>query len=176
MAPASRANGLTSSQIDPFHQAANLVAVSETLSGASGDRRERLRDVEGRPLGHPAHLAYQSCFALERSIAVYSANFGELMTLLERAATDERLAVELVQNVHAPFVRERFHVLVSQRLLNYLAATSTLADHTLRIMKGRTGVLADEYRRRKAQLVAHPASHAAPTNVREDSMLNSHDR
>ena len=78
------------------------------------------------------------------------------MTLLEQAATDEHLAVELVQNVHAPVVRERFQVLVSQRLLNYLAATSTLADHTLLIMNGRTGLLADEYGRRKVAFVAHP--------------------
>jgi hypothetical protein len=132
------------------------VAVSETVSGVSGDRSQRLRDVERRLLGHPAHLAYQSCFALERSIAVYSANFGELITLLEQAATDERLAVELVQNVHAPVVRERFQILVSQRLFNYLAATSTLADHTLLIMNGRTGLLADEYGRRKVTFVAHP--------------------
>jgi hypothetical protein len=55
----------------------------------------------------------------------------------------------------SPSSRERFQVLVSQRLLNYLAATSTLADHTLLIMNGRTGVLADEYGRRKAQLVSH---------------------
>jgi hypothetical protein len=80
----------------------------------------------------------------------------ELLTLLEQAATDEQLAIELVQNVRPPIVRERFQALVTQRLHNYLASTTSLVDHVRRVMRGRSDPLAEEYERRKAALRQHP--------------------
>lgn len=133
---------------------------SEVTRIASVTRSEagsRLREAERLLAEHPAYHVYRECLALQRSIeAVFLPNLRELLALLEQAATDEQLAIELVQNVRPPVVRERFQALVTQRLHNYLASTTSLVDHVRRVMRGRSDPLAEEYERRKAALRQHP--------------------
>jgi hypothetical protein len=87
---------------------------------------------------------------------VFVPNLGELVALLDRAATDYALAMELVQNVRRPDVRDQFQQETVQRLHNHVAATKTLADHTLRIMRARCDDIATEFDVRKADLLANP--------------------
>ena len=124
---------------------------------ATEARAARLRDVERRLNQHPAALEYRECEALARTVTgVFLPNATELCALLDAAATNQQLAVELVQNVRAPVVRERFQATVGQRLHNYLASTTTLVDHVRRIMNGRSGHLVDEFAAKKRDVVAHP--------------------
>lgn len=120
------------------------------------DRRSRVKAIEKRLAEHPAYQAHMNCEALYRTLtAVFFPNCAELLALLERASRDENLAVELIQNVRAPVIRERFQAQVSQRLHNYLAATATLVDHSRRILRGRSDDLASAYKARKTELLKH---------------------
>ncbi len=86
---------------------------------------------------------------------VFQPNLNELMRLLDSAAGDFFLATELVQNVHNDAVRRRFVAETTQRLHNYLASTMSLVEHARRLMRGRTGAVATEFRRRKSELLDH---------------------
>ena len=87
---------------------------------------------------------------------VWHLNWGELLVLLAAAATNEQLAVELVQNLHASNVREEFHKVTTQRLHNYVAATMAVVDHVRRLMRERSGPIADEFNRRKKLVIVDP--------------------
>jgi hypothetical protein len=119
--------------------------------------RERRQQAERRIAEHPGYLEYISYNALGRTLnSVFVPNWRELLTLLARAATDVGLALELAQNVHRSDVRDRFEAEVIQRLHNYVASTMTLVDHTRRIMRDRSGMIAEEFVRRKSLLLANP--------------------
>ena len=66
------------------------------------------------------------------------------------------LAMELVQNVRAPTVREQFRAQTIQRLHNYVAGTATLIDHSRRLMKGRSGTIVSEFETMKTSLEQNP--------------------
>ncbi len=119
--------------------------------------REEWEEAGRKIRGHPGYVEYQELLAFERSItAVFGANLNELVALLDAAATNEDLAVELIQNVRPPVVRDRFHGRVTQRLHNYLASSESLAEHARRLMRRRTGAVVGEFERRKAELLQHP--------------------
>lgn len=114
--------------------------------------REELREA-GRRIGqHPGYREHRALEVLERSLkGVFVRNRDELLTLLESAAIDWRIAFELVQNVREPTVRDRFYSELTQRLHNYLASSTSLEDHVRALMDGREGPLVDEFEQRKAK-------------------------
>jgi hypothetical protein len=122
------------------------------------EHQARLVQAERAITEHPAHTAYLDCRVIETSIAaVFIPNWQELLALLDRAASDEDLAIELIQNMYAPVVREQYHAALTQRLHNYLASTSSLIDHVHGVMNDRTGKLRSEFERRKSALTrTHP--------------------
>jgi hypothetical protein len=75
--------------------------------------------------------------------------------LLEQAAVDIDLAIELVQNVREPKKRREFQAAAAQRLHNYLASTMTLVDHSRRLMRYRSGPIADEFNKRKSAVLSN---------------------
>lgn len=81
------------------------------------------------------------------------ANSWELSQLLTAAAENEKLAVELMQNVHEPTVADAFRGATSRALHSYLASSATVIDHARRLMRGRKGPLAEEYERRRKEAV-----------------------
>ena len=96
------------------------------------------------------------CEALARSLLdVFQPNFMELVTLLDAAAANEDLAVELVQNMHDDSVRRRFNALTTQRLHNYLASTMSLVEHVRRLMRRKEGRIAQEFAQRRTDLLVH---------------------
>ena len=132
-----------------------MTTMSAELNGM--DLRRELDAAEEQIRNHPGQIEHAEVLALHRSLTdVFIPNWGELRQLLEQASTSVGLAFELIQNVHRPDVRERFQSLTTQRLHNYGAATMTLVDHARRLMRGRTGPVAEEYERRKADLLQHP--------------------
>lgn len=124
---------------------------------ADRDLSGELKAAERRIFEHPGYREYVELQALELSItAVFIPNLRELLALLEAASTNEELAIELIQNVHEPTVRDQFHAQMTQRLHNYLAGAHNLRDHVRRLMRDRTGPIAEEFERRKAALLQNP--------------------
>lgn len=119
--------------------------------------RDRLDDVQRRLNEHPGYREFIACAELARTVnAVLVRNLDELLALLARPTWDQALAVELFQNMYRPDVREAYEAAVTQRLHNYVAGAATLVDHARRLMKGRTGTIAEEFERRKAEVIANP--------------------
>ena len=69
-------------------------------AGPEYERGAALRAVEQRILDHPGRKEQELCDSLARTVyAVLIPNRDELLRLLDRAASDVNLAVELFQNV-----------------------------------------------------------------------------
>jgi hypothetical protein len=120
------------------------------------DFGEPLRDAERLVSAHPGYREYVLCEAFRQTLdSVFLRNWRELTALLERAASDVNLAIELFQNMHRPDVREDFEAETAQRLHNYVAATMTMVDHSRRIMRGRNGPIAEEFVERKRALLTN---------------------
>jgi hypothetical protein len=112
---------------------------------------------EQRIVEHPGFVEKELCDGLARTIyAVLIPNRDALLGLLERAASDVELAVELFQNVRRPVARTRFEGAVMRALHNYVASASALVEHTRRIMRGRSGQTVDQFERRKGEVIANP--------------------
>lgn len=119
--------------------------------------KDRLDDVQRRMREHPGYREHMACEELARTVnAVLVRNLDELLALLAQPTWDQTLAVELFQNMYRPDAREAYEAAVTQRLHNYVAGAATLVDHTRRLMKRRTGAIAEEFERRKGEVIAHP--------------------
>jgi hypothetical protein len=122
---------------------------------------------------HPGWIEHVRCESLLWQLkAVFRPNLIELLRVLEAAAKDEGLALQIIQNTAPPIVREQFQRLVAQRLHNYLAGAGTVVEHARRIMRGRSGSLADEYERRKAVLLDEP-EHRFVIDLRNYNLHNT---
>jgi hypothetical protein len=116
-----------------------------------------LKAAQQRIIGHQGYREKQLCDGLARTVyAVFLPNRDDLLGLLDRAASDANLAVELFQNVRRPVVRTRFEGAVMRALHNYVASASALVEHTRRIMRERSGPIVDEFEQRKRDVIAHP--------------------
>jgi len=123
------------------------VGLSET------ERLAKLDELDRQIADHPGRIEYVRLQAFARMLgAVFVRNLWELLALLNRAAIDEELAMELVQNVRDPVIREAFQAETLQRLHNYVAASATLVDHSRRLLNGQSGPLVDEFEVRKRAL------------------------
>ncbi|MEO8425375.1 MAG: hypothetical protein ABI595_15875 [Actinomycetota bacterium] len=100
------------------------------------EERKRLDEAQRQLLDHPAERVRSALDELTRMLnGVYLPNWNELSQLLDAASHNEELAIELIQNVHSPIVRDDFEKLLSRRLHNHLASTASLVDHVRRIVK-----------------------------------------
>jgi hypothetical protein len=118
--------------------------------------RVRLAAAEQRLADHPSLREFNECTAFGGTITdVFIPNAQELRALLDAAATDWRLALELIQNVHEPVVREKFRADLRRALHNYLASVMTMVEHSRRLVRGRIDQVAEEYADRKATLLQH---------------------
>jgi hypothetical protein len=116
-----------------------------------------LDDVQRRLNEHPGYREHVACEELARTVnAILVRNLDELLALLAQPTWDQTLAVELFQNMYRPDAREAYEAAVTQRLHNYVAGAATLVDHARRLMKGRTGTIAEKFERRKAEVIANP--------------------
>jgi hypothetical protein len=122
------------------------------------ERSLQLERGERRIAAHPGYKMHKSCEGLARSVYdVFLPNMNELMRLLDAAATDSVLAMELVQNAHDDSIRRRFQAEATRRLHNYVAGTMSLVEHARRLMRNRTGTVAQDFNRRKVELLTHAA-------------------
>jgi hypothetical protein len=113
--------------------------------------------TQQRIIDHPGYRAKELYDGLARTVyAVFIPNRHDLIALLDRAASDGSLAIELFQNVRRPIVRTRFEGMVARALHNYVASAMALVEHTRRIMRDRSGPIVDEFEQRKHDVVANP--------------------
>jgi uncharacterized protein YdiU (UPF0061 family) len=118
--------------------------------------RQRLEEADRRIATHPGYKEHLQLEVLRLSIAaVLAPNWKDLVQALEEVSTNEVLAVEMIQNVREPVVRDRFHAILTRRLHNYAASAQSLIDHVRRIMRKRTGPTAEEFNKRKRELLQH---------------------
>jgi hypothetical protein len=80
-----------------------------------------------------------------------------MIAFLRRPQEDPALAMELVQNVRPPAVREQFNGEVARLLHNYAASSATLVDHSRRLVSGYPeSDFGTEYEQRKDVVAASP--------------------
>jgi hypothetical protein len=129
--------------------------MTELLS--DDERTAALEAAQQRIIDHPGYRAKELYDGLARTVyAVFIPNRHDLIALLDRAASDGSLAIELFQNVRRPIVRTRFEGMVARALHNYVASAMALVEHTRRIMRDRSGPIVDEFGQRKHDVVANP--------------------
>lgn len=114
-----------------------------------------LREVQARLYSHPGYVEHRRLEAFEQSLnAVFYRNLGELVRLLVYAS-DLTVGIELATGSNPERQRE-FNAQVTQRLHNYVAASSSLVDHSRQLMRGRPEVLVSRVEAEKSSLLAHP--------------------
>jgi hypothetical protein len=102
---------------------------------ASARRSRVLAEMRAHPGGR-AHFDWES---LRRMHSVQKRNAEELLAILQAPANDFGIAMEMVQNVHRPDVRDAVNAQIDQRLHNYVASSVSLIDQTRRIAKRYEG-------------------------------------
>ena len=99
-----------------------------------------LRELQARLYSHPGYVEHRRLEAFEQSLnAVFYRNLGELVRLLAYA-TDLTVGVALATG-SAPEHQRDFSAQVTQRLHNYVAASSSLVDHSRQLMRGRPSAI-----------------------------------
>jgi hypothetical protein len=117
---------------------------------------DQVRAAQCRIEHHPAFKEHKRIEGLALTLdAVFDRNLRDLLALLNAAATDQDLAIELVQNVRPPAVREEFIKRTVRCIHNCVASATTLVDHTRAMMRDRSDPLTEEFARRKSEMLAH---------------------
>jgi hypothetical protein len=130
------------------------------VTGHRGSQDPRLRELLRQVHQHPGYAEYLQINALSQTLwRVFAPNTIELLALLNKVSTDWPLALELAQNTYRPDVRDAFETEMLQRLHNYLGSSSTVIDHSRRIMRDRLGTVANEFARRKIEMLRNPEPH-----------------
>lgn len=116
-----------------------------------------LKDVRRAIAAHPGYKEHLALQALEHSIKdVFIPNRDEILSRLEAASTDWRLAFELIQNVRESSVRDRFYSQLTRHLHNYLASSASLVEHVRWLLRGRTGHIVEEFKSLKGKMLQTP--------------------
>ncbi len=119
-----------------------------------------MTDAKRRLRQHPSAIMFRELQSLRQTISgVFQRNWLELRQLLDAAAANPQLAMELVQNVRKPDVRDEFQASVTQRLHNYVAGTMTLVDHVRRLRRDSTDAIGREFDARLSEFNSHGINH-----------------
>ncbi|WP_217924559.1 hypothetical protein [Miltoncostaea oceani] len=115
--------------------------------------RRRVDDLQRQIDSHPARIEHHAIEALNESLNhVWRPNLAELEQLLVAPSQDQGLAIELIQNVKAPVVRDRFIASVLRATHNYVASTQSLVEHVRTVMRNRSGDTAAAFTIRRRDL------------------------
>lgn len=125
------------------------------------ERVDAIRDLERQIQQHPgtaAHSRWTNLASMYRG--VYRRNREDLVLLLKAPQNDSALAIELIQNVRPPEVREKYADELARLFLNYVAGTFALVDHVRRLLADyETTAFLKEFESRKRRALAassHP--------------------
>lgn len=124
----------------------------------SPDQASTAREaVEREMAAHPGRRAHDEWEGLRRMATVHTRNASEFLGVLNALGEDPVLAMEMVQNVRPPEVRDAVTGEIDQRLHNYVASTVSLIDQTRRLMdRYSNSSMRAEYERRKNDVIAKP--------------------
>lgn len=87
---------------------------------------------------------------------VFAGNYRDLMGTISSAQSDPDVAVALMRSRHEDRVTTQMHVLVTRQLHNYVAASASLVDHSLRILTRFDLSCAEAWRTQVDALTANP--------------------
>ncbi|WP_431928557.1 hypothetical protein [Micromonospora wenchangensis] len=122
----------------------------DTSSSEPKPLRDYMREIES----HPGRISERKWRSLQMMCRLFEANLAELKSLFKWASATEN-TLELVQNVQPSSVREEFWFHLIRLSHNYLAAVSSLIDHTRNLLKDYAdSPLEVEYNTRKGALIA----------------------
>lgn len=130
---------------------------SATDDFSDEEHARRLAEAQERVYTHPACIEHYEVAALAQAIfGVLIPNARELLGLLHAAETNEELAIELMQNVRAPTVREEWEARTIRALHNYVSSSASVVDHVRRVMRNRQGPIAERFEHEKRKAVEQP--------------------
>lgn len=119
-------------------------------------RRPARNAAEASLAAHPGYRAFQAQHAFKITLdGVFWPNYRSLKSLLDQAATDRDLGIELIQNVYDDAVARQFNAEASRRLHNYVAATMSMVEHSRRLLRGRDDDVSKAWDERRADLLTN---------------------
>ena len=121
------------------------------------ERTAQLKRLQDEHERHPGTVAHRRWEELRRMHETWFRNAQELRRLLLAAKNDEKLKLELIQNVREPVVRKEFMAALDQRLFNLISASIALVDYTRVVVKNYQGsTFARDFNRRNDELAKAP--------------------
>lgn len=122
-------------------------------SRARSDKHvEELNAARQRVRDHPGARLHAQAETLSKSInAIFLANYATLRNVLAAPTRNERVAVELAQNVRRSLVAEQHEALLVRELHNYLAGSYTLVEHVRTLMTGKPEDLQERWEVERAR-------------------------
>lgn len=95
-----------------------------------------LNEIENEIASHVGKSAHDEWTNLQRTFSgVYKQNRKYLIKYLEEPSKNDKLAVELIQNVRSPIKKEVYTNELLRHLYNYLSSLSALIDQGMRLTK-----------------------------------------
>lgn len=99
---------------------------------------ERIAQLLKLVENHPSTSAQTEWNLLRRVYNAYLRNANDLIALIASPHDDPRLALDIMAEDQSSGARDTYYDELFRFLLNYLAAVSTLVDHSRNLMKGYT--------------------------------------
>ena len=121
----------------------------------SQSRKDRVDEALRRVQEHPGYKRHGELEAFSTSIAgVFRGNYLEVVEHLNRVRDSPDLAIELVQNVRPPDVRESYMGELARLLHNYFASSHSVVDHARRLTREAEAEFAEEWNRRVGDVIS----------------------
>lgn len=98
------------------------------------DFERRFREASARLEGHPGRAAIGRWRQWSIVVRTFRVNQQQLVQHIAAPAGDEKLAVELMQNVRPPHVADAYIGELYRLLHNYVASVKTLVDHSRNLL------------------------------------------
>lgn len=118
-------------------------------------RRTEWEAAQRRLREHPGHIEHLRIQAFATTLLeVFRPNYLDLIGILDQVSSDPDVALQLSGTLqgHVPGA-DNVISRITRYLHNYVASAMTLVDHGRRLTDRRSGPIADEYERRKAEML-----------------------
>lgn len=115
---------------------------------------EELRLANEAVVGHPGFIGYiENSMFLATIKDVVEPNWREVLAHMDRPGADPMLALELIQNMRPPVIREQYKAALNRHLHNYIASAFTLRDHSYTIRHDGTSAVAVKHKERVKEML-----------------------
>lgn len=119
-------------------------------------RKGRVDQALRRVHEHPGYQRHRELGAFYTSIVgVFRGNFLEVVEHLDLVRDSPDLAIELVQNVRPPEVREAYMGELARLLHNYFAGSHSVVDHARRLTRDVEPEFAKEWKERVGDVISN---------------------